>query len=388
MKSSYGRKGFPDLLKDWRQYLHQNSSVVLLRAPNALNAFLMFHTLNDRGLKTSQADIVKNHLFEQVGVDRIAEAQSKWSAMRGALDATGEDLIIDYLRHACCVLFGHTRDREIFEKIAGASKGPTEAMKLLHQFSDLANDYCAILNADHSTWTGYKGPIRDSIRSLSLMKVTQIRPLLLAIKRRLTPARTLIAFDRCVSWSVRFIICGGGRGGTVEKLYAALAHEIYTETINKIEQIDEKARTIVPTDAQFEAAFATIMVDQPKLARYLLRSLELKVDGNEHPGWSPIESIDINLEHIMPQSVSAEWPNVTEKDLEVLVNRLGNLALVPAEMNSKIDKKGFKSKKAAFKNAPYAFTKQIADVDNWGKAQIDDRQNTLAHYAPATWPIG
>ena len=52
-----------------------------------MDAFRMFETLNDRGLRTSQVDILKSYLFEQADKDQSVNfAQAKWSAMRGALN--------------------------------------------------------------------------------------------------------------------------------------------------------------------------------------------------------------------------------------------------------------------------------------------------------------
>ena len=45
----------------------------------------MFETLNDRGLRISQADLVKNYLFGQSG-NRIREAQAKWASMIRSLE--------------------------------------------------------------------------------------------------------------------------------------------------------------------------------------------------------------------------------------------------------------------------------------------------------------
>src|SRR5205823_11288262 len=95
--------------------------------------------------------------------------------MRGAIDATGEEeLIMDYLRHACCVLYGHTREREIFERIEGATRGSADSVLLLTQLADMAQDYCAILNPDHPKWIGFKPAIRNAIRTINLLRVEQL----------------------------------------------------------------------------------------------------------------------------------------------------------------------------------------------------------------------
>jgi uncharacterized protein with ParB-like and HNH nuclease domain len=50
--------------------------VVLVRVPSGANAYKMFETLNDRGLRTSQADLIKNYLFGRGGA-RLPEVQTR-----------------------------------------------------------------------------------------------------------------------------------------------------------------------------------------------------------------------------------------------------------------------------------------------------------------------
>ncbi len=50
-----------NLLKAWLSFLEHNSLIVLLRVPDDADAYKMFETLNDRGLRTSQADLIKNY---------------------------------------------------------------------------------------------------------------------------------------------------------------------------------------------------------------------------------------------------------------------------------------------------------------------------------------
>jgi uncharacterized protein with ParB-like and HNH nuclease domain len=67
------------------KFLETTALVILLKVPDDLNAFVMFETLNDRGLKTSQADLLKNYLFGESD-DRIDEAQTFWAATIGTLE--------------------------------------------------------------------------------------------------------------------------------------------------------------------------------------------------------------------------------------------------------------------------------------------------------------
>jgi uncharacterized protein with ParB-like and HNH nuclease domain len=69
-------------LLEWLKFVKQGTQIILLRVPDHLNAFIMFETLNDRGLKASQADLLKNYLLSFAG-NRIKEVQQKWAKMVG-----------------------------------------------------------------------------------------------------------------------------------------------------------------------------------------------------------------------------------------------------------------------------------------------------------------
>jgi hypothetical protein len=86
-------------LLEWRKFVESGAEVIVLRVPDHLNAFVMFETLNDRGLKASQADLLKNDLLQKCG-DGIIEGQQKWSKTLGTLEAIGHgDITLTYLHH-------------------------------------------------------------------------------------------------------------------------------------------------------------------------------------------------------------------------------------------------------------------------------------------------
>jgi hypothetical protein len=74
--ASLDPKDHGDLLNGWVSFIEHRAMVVLLRVPNDANAYKMFETLNDRGLRTSQADLIKNYLFGRSG-DRFQEVQNR-----------------------------------------------------------------------------------------------------------------------------------------------------------------------------------------------------------------------------------------------------------------------------------------------------------------------
>ena len=99
-------KDHGDHLNRWLEFVQHKAIVTLLKVPSAANAYKMFETLNDRGLRTSQSDLVKNYLFGQSG-DRLNEAQQKWAGMKAVLESITEDddITITFLRQLLISLY-------------------------------------------------------------------------------------------------------------------------------------------------------------------------------------------------------------------------------------------------------------------------------------------
>ncbi len=149
-------KDYGDVLNRWVEFLEHRAIVILLEVPTEANAYKMFETLNDRGLRTSQADLVKNYLFGESG-DRLPEAQQKWTSMKFMLESVGDDqeLTINFMRQLLISQLGYLKDQEIYERVQKQAKGPSLSLKLLTSLETGAADYVALLNLMHEKWNDY-----------------------------------------------------------------------------------------------------------------------------------------------------------------------------------------------------------------------------------------
>ena len=76
-------------LHAWLDYLDTNLKVILVIAPYDSNAFVIFETLNDRGLELAISDLLKNYLFHRAG-DKIEEAKNRWLTMNAILEGASD----------------------------------------------------------------------------------------------------------------------------------------------------------------------------------------------------------------------------------------------------------------------------------------------------------
>ncbi|MGC2423318.1 MAG: DUF262 domain-containing HNH endonuclease family protein [Nitrospirota bacterium] len=369
------------------EFIHDRAEVIKLVAPDDINAFLMFETLNDRGLKASQADLLKNHILS-FSRERINEAQQKWAQMVGILESLGRgDITVTYLHHVLIIKYGPMKEREIFDKVKEFVNNQNRSLEFLEELTDDVNDYAALFNSDHKKWNEYGTRTKKNITTIiNDLRVLQIVPLMFAVSRYFPKEEAKLAFRMLLYWSVRFLVYGG-RGGLLDRNYALCAHEIGSGKIKNTKQLLEKMEEVVPSDAMFEAAFAEVHISQVFRARYYLRAMEQQKKGVSEAEWVPSEDEQqINLEHIMPDNPQDKWPELDPELAGAYYSKIGNMVMLQAKKNSMIGNNSFEEKKKVLKDSTFLLTSEVAVYPKWGSEQINDRQKKLAKLAVETWP--
>jgi hypothetical protein len=351
----------------------------------------MFETLNDRGLKASQADILKNYFFSRAGGSRLSEVQIAWNATSSSIEAIyddEDDRLVLYLRHFWITTHGPTKDRELAASMKKEINNETKTLQFVFDVRDATDDYLAVWLHSSGKWAqGYKSSSRKSIQALAEhLKVEQIRPLLFAVARKFDPVEADKALRLFVSWSVRFLVFGG-RGGLLDRQYSLRAQDVGTGKITKARDLREAMKDYVPTDREFEEAFATARVSRPYLARYYLRAMDRTLKDDPEPEFVHNEDeSEINLEHVLPLASSKNWL-VDEGDALTARKLLGNMVLLSASKNMKLGNLSFEDKKAIYAESSYLITQQVATYPKWTIDDIRHRQAGLARIAVKTWPL-
>ncbi len=176
--------------------------------------------------------------------------------------------------------------------------------------------------------------------------------------------------------------------GTLEKFFSNSAKEVREKRITKAKALHAAAKSIVPTDSDFEAYFGSANITSSGIARYLLRELEVYSNSSLDPGLVPDENTDkVNLEHILPRSPkSGTWVAFDADAVDQYSTKFGNLCLLLTADNSAAENEEFSVKKPFYGKSSLKLTKDVAKFTDWTPASIAARQKQLAILAPATWP--
>lgn len=171
--------------------------------------------------------------------------------------------MIHFFRHYWITLHGPTKAKELAEKIRSEVTNEARALRFLSGAAEAAKDYVATTRPDDSKWANYDASAKQNIETLNThLRVAQIRPLVFAVAHFFEPKEAAKALKLCVSWSVRFLIAGG-RGGMLDTQYSRRAHDIGTGKITKACELREAMKSYVPTDQEFEQAFAVARISRP-----------------------------------------------------------------------------------------------------------------------------
>jgi hypothetical protein len=373
---------------EWYDFVWQKALILEVSVPNESRGFVIFETLNDRGLNLSTADLLKNHLFGKAGT-RIAEVKARWARAVAPFEDPDSKLDLDtFLRQFWASRKGVVRVKGLFSLIKPEVGDEAAAVGLADDLAEASAKWTAMFEPGSDAWRGYSAGSVAALESLRNLNVEQCRPLLLAALLRL-PRRDVEELLRAVvNWSVRWLVVGGGSAGTTERLYAETAQKITDRTITDAAGVRAAFDPFVPSDLAFERAFEVESVRRGWLARYYLTVLERAAMGTTDPELVPNQDVDqVNLEHVLPKTPDPSWAtHFSPDEAQQSVYLIGNQCLLAKTHNSTIGNQSFAVKKPILAASQLSLTTSIGALLDWTPTSIRDRQADLAKLAPMAWP--
>ncbi|WP_341946721.1 DUF262 domain-containing protein [Microbacterium sp. LWH11-1.2] len=368
-------------LLQWVEYLDRRAQVILMETANDGDAFMVFETLNDRGLPLAVADVIKNYLLS-LSRSRLEDASALWLAAVDAIEASGpRDSLTDFIRHWWNARSGATRERDLYAFIRSAIRSGDQSMSALKDLAREAPMYASLTDVGHLLWEEQQGPARSAASVLIDLGLEQYRPLALAVLSQLPPSAVTQILLAAVGWSVRALIVGGSGGGTAERLYAEAAVRVMNGRSDNAEAVFSDVSTLIARDKEFEAAFAARRIHRSATLRYLLRALcaeQALPDGSD--GLVPVP--------MFPRTDPNQlWTRIASADqLADVTGRLGNFVLINREDVGDAPLEPL---------ARYAYLTARAEQAGgvlvpWNELALDEvgrRQSVMAERAVRIWPL-
>ncbi|MGN6363350.1 DUF262 domain-containing protein [Asticcacaulis taihuensis] len=414
--------------------LQNQALIVRLDVSDAKDAFKLFETINNRGLRLSPTDIIKNFLLgnaARFGQQHLDSAKNEWAALLSHLDNTDTDAFFRYFLIASTkrrittnqvipefkILFMNEvaeahqlPDRHLYaneEEIEDDDIGG-EADIVDHEieadaaeqitFAAFLRRIVASAKVFGQLALGILGnkQIDRHLRNLRLIKSAQTYGFLMHLRVAGIDDKLFIQVLKLTeSFVLRRHICRE-RANETETLFAKLCE---IDPTNPMPEIRKAYREACPSDEKFAFEFANAsytanIIDR---ARYCLEQIELRRHGN-HAELTVLGAEDVHVEHIIPQKIKTAKAKNTQGDWvsylgakadalhPLLVSRIGNLTLFAGELNIGASNNPFAAKKSAYKQSAVLMTRDLAAMSAFRFKQVETRSAQFAELATQYWP--
>jgi hypothetical protein len=354
------------------------------------DAYVIFETLNARGEDLQLADLVKAHLTKSIRPTspKYDFARDEWGKLRARLEGAQRPIEIDtFIHHWWLSRHEYVALRKLYPKFRKAvnKSNAREIVKAL--IADVAT-YRQISEPKSHTWASEEASIRGALEALTIFRVTQPLPMLLATMRAYRDKTLALKSVRDVLLAIeRFhflgsAVVGRSSSGGISGMYASSARQVFGATssqqrANALAELRKKLRARKPTRDEFVAAFKTIrFTDDNQSQRRLVKYILSRLDG-AHDSGAAIDYDRMTIEHVASQNPGAGSPSVSAD----AYGQIGNLLLVTEATNQALENKPFSAKLLILQKAKSWVDPTILGAQQWGEKEIAARTKALADLA-------
>jgi uncharacterized protein with ParB-like and HNH nuclease domain len=353
---------------------------------------VIFESINSTGLELTNSDLIRNFLLMDAK-DQERLYEDYWlyieKALKKGLDYSNLDLFFtQYLAYktnspvSSRCLYGK------FVKLFKTSNYTQESiLKELKYFADIFKTF--IYGND-----AYSVTVNQIMKKIRMLKQTTCYPFLLHVfddyNRSIIDNSTLEKILQfLLSYLLRRMVCGVP-SNSLRGLFIYLYNRVfkvktnkkkYYESINKF-LFTVSSKDIVPSKSAFGHALQTANIYRNSaLCKFLLLDIE-NGDSKE-----TLKSDNLTVEHIMPQTLNADWKQISAIDHERYLHTLGNLSVTG--YNSELSNKDFLEKKNIIRENSKAviLNSDVLDKKAWGPDEIKARSTRLAKIILEHYPI-
>jgi len=374
-----------DYLKALHICVLDRFEIVTMIVEEEADAFLIFETLNDRGLALSAVDLIKNKLFQTFSTHtgEFDQLKSAWEKMCDNIE-NKEDLkkfILHYWR-ACK---GFTSPQSLYKTCRDyiATKGFEEAKKIvldLERLSVYYNGFCDPMG-DYP-WKSKE--LKTILEDMRKMRYDLTHPILLAaIEKYPNDEKTWAKIAKmCLNFLIRYISVLKNKPTSIEKEICQWA----CDPNFSVEMLRDNFTAKAPDGQFLEQLLTLAMPHTLPLTHYLLCVYEADGCGRKEI-WTTPGRGNNTVEHILPQTVkpTTEWGKYwiakfgSVEACETYMDRLGNYAFLTKEAQGRALNKDFDQKKVVYRGeTDMKLTQELVSCAEWTLSEINKRQERMA----------
>jgi alkylated DNA nucleotide flippase Atl1 len=380
------------------QVVRNRLRLVEITSERGDNVHRIFQSLNNTGLKLSQADLLRNHLFMLLPTRSEQIYEDLWLPMQRSLGPELELLIwLDEVLNDN----DKVKQTEIYraqadrldrldgdeDRIAAWVVGLSARAALLRLLLDPNGEKDEDVRAALRRLNEWGGQASYPVGMMLLERREQ---------GRINSSAVAAGLLTVESFLVRRMLAGVPTNN-VNRILNAVPREIGRDEdpVAALQRYLSGARRFWPPDADIRAVVRTqpfYWSGRGPQRSYVLRRIEESYGAPEPVDWVKAKA---TVEHVMPQKLNDAWRHALSDEAKTagmsvdelhdsLVHTIGNLTLTA--LNASLANHPFEKKKEILRKGALAMNQEIIAAPQWGQAEIHARADGLAERIIRLWP--
>ena len=367
-------------LLGFTKFLLEKVFIVLVKTNDFASAFRLFNVLNARGMSLSNADLIKNMLFEKSNQDQSVQdgIEKCWNKLEELIKIENLDQFFSHHRTSLIwekQLFWLNKEYEIYFKETNIS-----VSEFLRNLTKSAENYAKIQNKNFDNIE-----LKKLFTALSFVSYDEWIPAILAFLNNTPVWVEALDFVHIIekvtyqSWIRRL-----GKTERNRVYYRAIS--LINEGVTN-EGLFQKI-TEFSKNTEYIQSLRNDVYGTPFARAVLLRIEQELSDNSVSKGFHGV----ISVEHILPQKMQDEYwtSRFTQEQHIDSIHKLWNLTLLSGKKNASASNYDFERKKNAYKKwstSAFDLTKDIANMEDWNIEVFILRQERLIEMATKIWSI-
>lgn len=429
-----------EYLDDFAHKLIYRTYLVKITFTNIEDAFKQFEYINDRGLPLSETDKIKNFLLghaARLNEDVLGQINQTWSDAIANIDSINQKPDDFFRRYFCSLLRSKVsnnnlnkdfkkyfiqnildqevpvieardeegdddeRDEDVFVQIPQDIVNPTlsqNMVNLVHEILSSSEAYKRLAQCNFGNEA-----LRMEVENLNYIECAPSYIFLLQFIQKDVNINVKKNVIKIISsLALRRQICKE-RTGETDQIFSKLVRVLdYIGEDNFVFRLKEAIlnQGKYPSDNKFKDELLTYDFKNAKnRARVLLehhnRVLLNNAQGN--PELRILGPMEVNIEHIIPQSISEDnangqiWqeylgPNAIQNHKRNIW-KIGNLTLLSGEINKEAQNSPWSVKRELYRRSTLDITRSLSDLPDFKFQQVDMRSELIAESVVTNWRI-
>ncbi len=369
-------------LKSLRDSLSKGMTLIGIVVQNEEDAYTIFETLNDRGLRLSVPDLVLNLLMRRAPDDTSRQlVRHHWNAM---LQQMGRRDSSRFLRHMWVSRYGDLKSEGLFSAIRRhIDDSRLHSVDFAEQCADECDSYVALLDINVPV---AKEVLSDLDGIVKYLRIASAPPLLLSGYRCLSQQDFEKLTTYILRTYIRYVLVLNQNPLDLESAFYEAAREIRTlaaqsePSARQLSVAKERLKKLSVTNDAVEKAASELYLERAE-AVWLM----VQIANSMQSETKEVAMNKANLEHIFPQNAGEAWPN--RDNLEPYIWHIGNLSILGERLNRNAKNRGFVEKSTNYySRSEIEMTRELLLFNEWNESTIIKRAGELGKKIAQVWP--